>query len=344
MRLFKTFGKNPSGKLLYEISGSAQYKSGIFQNLHDTPMMAPDTSYVKLTWNFLNKPRNTVPPRAIPSVKTNLKELNSKSPELIWFGHSSYLLRINGINILVDPVFSGYASPFSFFGGCFPGSNVYTVEDMPEIDVLLITHDHYDHMDFDTVMKLQHKTKAIITSLGVGSHLEYWGIDAGKITELDWWQSKEIFPGITFTATPARHFSGRGFTRAKTLWSSFVLQAADYKIYLGGDSGYDSHFKEIGDKFGPFDLAILENGQYDLKWKYIHMLPEEVVQAAIDLKAKVLLPVHWGKFSLALHAWDEPIQRLIRKAVEKGQVVTTPMIGEPVLVNQYYPNKKWWIF
>jgi L-ascorbate metabolism protein UlaG (beta-lactamase superfamily) len=207
----------------------------------------------------------------MPSVKTNLKELNNGLPHLIWFGHSSYLLRINGINILVDPVFSGYASPYSFLGGCFPGSNVYGVEDMPDIDILLLTHDHYDHLDFDTVMKLQHKTKAIITSLGVGSHLQYWGIAANKITELDWWQSKEIFTGFRFTAAPARHFSGRGFTRAKTLWSSFILQAGEYKIYLGGDSGYDTHFSEIGRQYGPFDLAILENGQYDLRWKYIHV-------------------------------------------------------------------------
>jgi L-ascorbate metabolism protein UlaG (beta-lactamase superfamily) len=343
MALFKTFGKIPSGKLLTNISGSAQYSSGIFRNLHDTPMMSPDTSYLKLTWSFLNKPRNTAPPKPIPSVKTNLKELESGTPVLVWFGHSSYLLRINGFNILVDPVFCGYASPFSFFGSCFAGSNVYTVEDMPEIDILVITHDHYDHMDFDTVMKLQPKTKSIITSLGVGSHLQYWGIDANKITELDWWQSTEIVPGVKFTATPARHFSGRGFTRAKTFWSSFVLQAAEYKIYLGGDSGYDSHFKEIGERYGPFDLAILENGQYDLKWKYIHMLPEEVVQAAVDLKAKVLLPVHWGKFALALHAWDDPIERVCKTAGDMGQLITTPMIGEPVVINHNYPNKKWWI-
>jgi L-ascorbate metabolism protein UlaG (beta-lactamase superfamily) len=197
-------------------------------------MMAPDTSYLKLTWSFLNKPRNTAPSHAIPSVKTNLKQLNSASPELVWFGHSSYLVRINAVNILVDPVFSGYASPFSFFGGSFPGSNVYSVEDMPEIDILLITHDHYDHMDFDTVMKLQPKTKAIITSLGVGSHLNYWGIDPGKITELDWWQSKEIFTGFTLQQHRPGIFPGEDLQERKPYGRLCIYRQESIKFILGG--------------------------------------------------------------------------------------------------------------
>ena len=212
---------------------------------------------------------------------------------------------------------------------------------MPQIDILLISHDHYDHLDFQTVVKLNHKTKHIITSLGLASHLDYWGINMNKITELDWNDSFEI-DGFKFTSAPARHFSGRSFERAKTLWASFILQSKNYKIYIGADSGYDTHFKQTGEKHGPFDLAILESGQYNEMWKPIHMMPEETVQASIDLKSKVLMPVHWGKFSLALHPWNEPIERVIKKAGELNAKLTTPLIGEPVIIGENYPDKMWW--
>jgi L-ascorbate metabolism protein UlaG (beta-lactamase superfamily) len=223
----------------------------------------------------------------------------------------------------------------------FAGTNVYNVDDMPPIDILLISHDHYDHLDYKTVLKLNNKVKHIITSLGVASHLEYWGFDMNKVTELDWHDTKEI-DGLKFTSQPARHFSGRSFKRAKTLWASFILKTKDWSIYLGADSGYDIHFKEIGEKHGPFDLAILESGQYNEAWHNIHMMPEETVQASIDLKAKTLLPVHWGKFSLSLHPWNEPIERLMKKAEELNVNTTTPLIGEPIIIGENYPAKKWW--
>jgi len=343
MGILKSMGKNPGGERLKKVQQSPNYREGIFQNLSKTTVMAEKGAFFKTFKKFLNKPKTTFPPRPIPSVKTDLKNLPDGNPVLVWFGHSSYLIKINGKHILVDPVFCGYASPFKMKStSSFEGTNVYGVDDMPPIDILLITHDHYDHLDYTTVLKLNSKTKYIITSLGVASHLEYWGFDMSKVTELDWHDSVEKIDGIKFTSAPARHFSGRSFERAKTLWASFILKTKDWSIYLGGDSGYGAHFKEIGEKHGPFDLAILESGQYNEAWHNIHMMPEETVQASLDLKAKVLQPVHWGKFCLSLHPWNEPIERLTKKAEELNVTVTTPMIGEPLIVGEKYPAEKWW--
>ena len=343
MGILKTMGKDPSGKRLRKVESSSNYRDGIFQNISETLVMTGRGDFFKVLRKFLNKPKTVIPPGPLPSVKTDLTNLPDGNPVLVWFGHSSYLIKIDGKHILVDPVFSGYASPFKMKSAKnFEGSNVYSVDDMPEIDILLITHDHYDHLDYTTVKKLDKKIKHIITSLGVGSHLEYWGFDSNKVTELDWHNSTEKIEGIKFTATPARHFSGRSFKRAKTLWSSFVLKTKDFSIYLGADSGYDIHFKEIGEKYGPFDLAILESGQYNEMWKPIHMIPEETVQASMDLKAKTLLPVHWAKFSLSLHPWNEPIERVIKKAEELKVEITTPMIGEPIIIGEKYSTKLWW--
>lgn len=342
MALLKSMGKNPWGERLKKVQQSPNYRDDIFQNLSLTTVMAKKGDFFRTFKKFLNKPKTVIPPKPLPSVKTDLKHLPDGNPVLVWFGHSSYLIKIDGKHILVDPVFSGYASPFKMKSAKnFDGSNVYSVDDMPPIDILLISHDHYDHLDYSTVLKLNSKTKHIITSLGVGSHLEYWGFDMNKVTELDWNDSFEI-EGFKFTSAPARHFSGRSFTRSKTLWASFILKTKDYSIYIGADSGYDTHFKQIGDKYGPFDLAILESGQYNEAWKPIHMMPEETVQASIDLNAKVLLPVHWGKFSLSLHPWNEPIERVVKKAEELNVKVTTPMIGEPIIIGEKYPTHKWW--
>jgi len=342
MALLKSMGKNPEGEHLRRVENSPNYRDGIFQNKSITMVMAEKGSFFKTFMKFLNKPTNTKPPNPLPSVKTNLKSLPDNNPVIVWFGHSSYLIKINGKHILVDPVFSGYASPFRFKSAKnFDGSNVYGVNDMPDIDVLLITHDHYDHCDYQTILKLQPKTKQIVTSLGVGSHLEFWGVNSKKMTELDWGDSTEI-DGLTFTSAPARHFSGRDFKRAKTLWASFVLKTNNHSIYIGADSGYDSHFKEIGETHGPFDLAILESGQYNEAWQSIHMMPEETVQATIDVNAKALLPVHWAKFSLSLHPWNEPIERVVRKAKEMDAVITTPKIGEPIILGENLPNSDWW--
>lgn len=340
--MLKTFGTHPSGNRLQKIENSPNYKNNSFQNLVDTPMRPPGTSMLKLMKNFFfNKPKYLKPSEPIPHVKTDLQNIDNPAPTVVWFGHSSYLINIHGKNILVDPTFSGNASPFSFMVKAFEGSNTYTVQDMPAIDLLLLTHDHYDHLDYKTFVELLPKVKKIFCSLGVGAHLEYWDTPGNMITEFDWWDTHDL-DNIQFTAAPARHFSGRGTKRGQSVWSSFILKTLQYNLYLGGDSGYETHFKAIGNKYGPFDIAILECGQYNTMWPYIHMMPEEVAQAAIDLQAKILLPVHWGKFALSLHDWDEPIQRLTKRTRELGVKITTPMIGEPVILNTLYPDKHWW--
>jgi len=338
----KIFGKQPSGSRLERLQQSPNYVNGSFQNLSPTEVTLKSASYTKMIRDFLNKPKTTTPPGRLPSVKTDLGSIDDAQPVIVWFGHSSYLIQSRGIRILVDPVFSGNASPVSFFGKSFPGSDVYQVPDFGEIDLLLITHDHYDHLDYRTITQFIPKVKAFGTALGVGSHLEHWGVPAARITEFDWWDTRTIANDINLTAAPARHFSGRGLTRNKTLWTSFVLKIHGYTIYIGGDSGYDTHFKTIGDRYGPFDIVMLETGQYGDEWPYIHMFPEEVVEAASDLKAKVLLPVHWGKFALAYHAWNEPIQRVVKKATKEKLSVTTPRIGEPVIIGGVYPTARWW--
>jgi L-ascorbate metabolism protein UlaG (beta-lactamase superfamily) len=395
------FGALPSGKRLERIKASPNYRDGQFQNLSPTPQLTGDISYFKLIQKFFfGKSKRSAPSAPLPSKKINLFSIHNPSypkypssdnpthpnhpkypssdnpvhpnhPKypssddfLIWFGHSSYFLHLSGKNILIDPVFSGHASPFSFTTRAFPGTDVYGVDDMPPLDYLILTHDHYDHLDYKTVSALQPKVAKVVTALGVGAHLEKWVYDPAIITELDWNESAALEPGWQMDALPARHFSGRTFKRNQTLWASFVLSTPARKIYIGGDSGYDTHFAGIGEQYGPFDLAILECGQYNPYWKYIHMSPEEVVQAAIDLKAKRLLPVHWGKFALALHSWDEPIIRLSSTLSQDFGIRTFnnlsrncgiyhsifnitaplahPLIGEPLYFDNIAGSEEWW--
>lgn len=339
----KSFGKLPSGKRLERVRQSPQYRDGSFQNIEKTAMLAEGVSYFRMLREFFSEGIDRIPAEPLHTVKTDLRALPVNEPTLVWFGHSSYLLTLGGKRILIDPVFSKRASPVQYAGvSSFAYTHAYTADDFPDIDIVIITHDHYDHLDYGSIQKLKDRVTLFCTALGVGEHLEYWGVAPGRIREFDWWEGAEVVPGFTLTATPARHFSGRGFTRNQTLWTSFVLQAAGYKLFLGGDSGYDGSFKIIGDKFGPFDLALVECGQYNEKWPDIHMQPENTVQAGVDLKAKVLMPVHWGKFKLALHPWREPIIRSTRRAQELGVSVTTPKIGEVVKLNSSLPAEHWW--
>jgi len=308
-------------------------------------MLAEGVSYPKMIVDFFSKGVNREPLHSLPAVKTDLSHLANMEPVIIWFGHSSYLIRINSVNILVDPVFSERVSPFSFIGKkAYPAAFQYTVHEMPAtIDLVIITHDHYDHLDYDTIKRLSPRVKLFYTSMGVGAHLEHWGIEQERIVEFDWWEKQTFMHGMEITATPARHFSGRVFKRNQSLWSSFVLKTAEHAIFIGGDSGYDAAFKTIGDQFGPFDFAILECGQYNVQWPYIHMMPEDAARACIDLKANAFMPVHWGKFTLALHEWNDPADRALKQAEALNVVMTTPMIGEPVMLNTRLPAKRWWL-
>jgi L-ascorbate metabolism protein UlaG (beta-lactamase superfamily) len=339
-----TFGRDPADARLDRIKHSPNYREGTFQNLEATSVMREDASYLDMMGDFFNKAKDNIPLKPLPSVKTDLNALPDSVPSLVWFGHSSYLIKSKGVVILMDPVFSGYASPVSLFGKSFPGTDVYGVDDMPAIDLLILSHDHYDHLDYETITKLIPKVKKFYAPLGVGAHLERWGVPTDRIMEFDWWENKPVSTDINLTAVPARHFSGRSFARGKSLWTAFVLNLHGYKLYLGGDSGYGKHFKKIGDKYGPFDLAMLECGQYGKDWPTIHMLPEEVATAAQDLRAKTILPVHWAKFALSIHGWKEPIERFTKRAAELELDVTTPQIGEPLVLGVDYPRSLWWNF
>ena len=337
------FGSNAFGEGLQAIKKSPNFVNGQFQNQSFTPSLAEGTSMFTVMYDFFfKKSPSSIPPKILPGIKTDLKALSPGENVMVWFGHSSYFLQVDGKRILVDPVFSGNASPLSFTTKSFKGSDIYTPGDMPEIDYLFITHDHWDHLDYRTIQKLKPKIKCIITGLGVGAHLVRWGFDASIIKEKDWNEEIDLEGGFKVFTTPSRHFSGRGFKRNKSLWMSFVLVTPTLKIYIGGDSGYDAHFKKIGDTFGPLDVAILECGQYNAYWKYIHMMPEEVVQAAKDVKAAVFIPIHWSKFSLALHAWDDPITRVTAEAARQQVNMKAGMIGEKITLTSANHINNWW--
>ncbi|WP_026462540.1 MBL fold metallo-hydrolase [Adhaeribacter aquaticus] len=338
----KVLGKAPAGERLKRIRLSPHYQDGTFQNIEKTEVMLKGVSPLKMMRDFINKPVTVKPGQPLPVIKTDLKNIAANTPAFVWFGHSSYFIKHYNFSILVDPVLVNYASPFSFIIKGFTGLEAYSPADLPPIDLLIITHDHYDHLNYETISQIKDKVKKIVVPLGVGEHLEYWGIAPEKITELDWWEDTQINKNIKLTATPARHFSGRGFTRNNTLWTSYVLELQGYKIFLGGDSGYDAQFKVIGNKFGPFDLALLECGQYGINWPYIHMLPEQTVQAALDLQTEVLWPIHWGKFALAYHPWDEPITRVLAAAAPHNLPVATPAIGETYVLGDSTATRTWW--
>ncbi|RYG18583.1 MAG: MBL fold metallo-hydrolase [Chitinophagaceae bacterium] len=335
------FGKHPKGNRLRRIKDLPNYKDGEIKNKSLTPAKSDDVTYLQILLKAIKGNVNGSPKKPLPHSKPDLSV--STPFKLTWFGHSSYLIQLAGKNILIDPVFSERTSPFQFLGTkSFKGTRFIQPDDFPHIDLMIITHDHYDHLDYATILKFKSKTTHFLTSLGVGAHLEHWGIAAHQITELAWGESMSPFEDFNFTATTARHFSGRGFKRNQTAWSSFVLKTSTNTIFIGGDSGYETHFKEIGEQYGPFDLAILECGQYNTMWPFIHMYPEEVTQAAIDLRSAILMPVHWGKFKLALHNWDEPIKRVVEKSEQLSVRLVTPMLGESFYLNGKLPTRRWW--
>jgi len=337
------FGKLPAGERLERIARSPNYKNGKFHNLSATPDLTEGVTYYAVLKEFLfERKARTSPADSIPSMKTDLLSLGIDEEILVWFGHSSYYFQTGGKRFLVDPVLSGSASPLSFGTRAFPGTDRYHVDDLPAIDYLLISHDHWDHMDYHTLKQLKSKVGKVYCGLGTGAHLEHWGYDIAKISEHDWNESIDLDSGWSMHIVPARHFSGRGISRNKALWVSFVLQTPDQKFFIGGDSGYDAHFKAIGDQFGPFDLAILENGQYNIKWRYIHLLPDEILQAAKDLKANRIFPVHSSKFVLGNHAWDEPLEKIIQNNQTEKLNIITPKIGEKVFLKDSLQKFSYW--
>lgn len=323
------------------------YRNGQFYN---GPQYAPltasptrSTSTWALWYQFLfGKDPDSIPARALPSQKTDLHRLDPARDVLIWMGHSSYFLQLNGLRFLVDPVFSPGASPVPGTNRAFAGASVYQAADIPPVDYLLITHDHWDHLDYPSVKALGDKIRHIIAPTGVGSYFKKWGFDPARISEGNWF-SRLSRPGVDIHILPTRHFSGRLLERNQTLWGSFALITPSRRIYLGGDSGYGRHFAAIRRYLGPVDVAILECGQYDSNWASIHMTPEQTAMAADDLAAGALLPGHNSKFKLAHHTWRDPLERITTASSAKPWRLLTPQMGQPVWLDD--PSQTfspWW--
>ena len=338
------FGALPEGNALQRILASPHYGDGTFHNLVPRAILSDDSSFVlALLRSLVAKRVNPIPPGPVPSRHTPLHELERAQDAVLWLGHSSFFIQLGGRRILIDPVFSSYAAPVSFSTQAFAGTTPYSVHDIPDIDCLLISHDHWDHLDYPTVMGLKSKIKNIICGLGVGAHFRRWGFPDGIIHEADWGDMLPLGAEVRIHVTTASHYSGRSLTRNKTLWAGFLLESPSRKIFFSGDSGYGPHFAELGKRFGSVDLALLDCGQYNERWRYIHMTPEETAQAAENLGARHLLPAHVGKFALAYHPWDEPFKRIAAASRDKTFHLLTPVIGEAVNIKDNisdYPH--WW--
>jgi L-ascorbate metabolism protein UlaG (beta-lactamase superfamily) len=338
-------GPLPDGQRLERITASPNYSDGAFHNQLPTATLTGGKGQLATMWDFLFVPKQRLRPDApLPMVKTDLSALAATGGDAaVWLGHSSFFLRLGGRSVLIDPVFSSYAAPFFFMNRAFAGDYPYSPDDLPDIDCLIISHDHWDHLDQATLVALRAKVKALVCPLGVGAILESWGFDPAVIHEADWNEDVRLAQDFTVHVLPARHFSGRWLTRNRTLWAGFLIKTPGRKVFYSGDSGYGPHFAEIGEKFGGVDLAIMEDGQYDPNWKNIHMMPEEAARGAADLRAKALMPAHAGRFTISNHAWDDPYKRLATASAGKPFRLLTPRIGEVVdLGDQSQRFARWW--
>jgi L-ascorbate metabolism protein UlaG (beta-lactamase superfamily) len=342
------FGGTPDKDTQKTIEDSQNFVEGKFRNIK-TNYINFRASEKKATFkDWFSPPKDKNPLKPLPTIKFNGRDLTEG--KFVWLGHSTVLMKTEGLVVMTDPVFNR-ASPLpsfssksksSFFNGKpFVFENPILLEDLPKVDIVIISHDHYDHLDSKAIKDLSNLVDHFIVPLGVGAHLERWGVDKNKITELDWYESKS-YKDIEFIFAPALHFSGRGITKGNsTLWGSWIVKSKSLSAYFSGDGGYSETFKKLGNEYGPFDIAFIENGAYNIDWSNVHMFPDESVQASIDLKAKVLLPIHWSKFDLSIHPWDEPIIRATQEAKKKNVKIATPMFGEVFDLNNL-PRNPWW--
>lgn len=347
LRYAETMGAAPTGERLARMQASPYWKDGVFQNPVPTEMDMPIGTMVSATWSMLKGAPGREPVDSLPMERFDAVAWGAVPDTAMataWFGHSSLLIKIGGRTFLTDPVFSARASSFTWAGPeRFKGTEAMSVADLPAVDVVLLSHDHYDHLDHLTIKELVRERPQLryVAPLGVGAHLERWGVPADAITEVDRWGTAEV-GDVQLTLTPTRHFSGRGFARNGTLWGGWALKSATRHLLFGADSGYSPAYAEVGERLGPFDLVLLECGAYNTDWAQIHMMPEETAQAAKDLRARVLQPIHWGKFSLALHPWKEPMERLLPAAEKLELPLLTPRLGAIVQDADSSANTRWW--
>ena len=336
------FGGKPSASTQARMKASAHYDAGVFHNLEETRMNTnPDgrMTTLRAIYSLLFLSAERKPQAALPSKSRDTFTLNDG--EMVWLGHSTLLLATQGMTLITDPVFYR-ASPLPLGGAPFEQTSPITTEQLPTLDIVLISHDHYDHLDMRTIEEIEHKVKQFLVPLGVKAHLTRWGVAPEKVQEFDWYEAVNQ-QGVELVFAPSRHFSGRTFSgRDQTLWGSWIVRSDALNLYFSGDSGYSAEFKTIGEQYGPFDITLMENGAYDPDWAEIHMLPEESVQAALDVRAERVLPIHWGKFDLARHHWREPIERFQAAAQAHDLPVVTPHMGE-VFTLDNPPQHQWWL-
>lgn len=339
------FGSNPSKKQKEQFSQLDNYVDGKFINPEQTKLNMGAADYFSMLEENISGAKDRNPKGQIPVSVIDWNKVRSEEDSLTWFGHSAFLVSIDNKKILVDPMLGPVASPVSFVGSKrYSEDMLHLIDEMPPIDAVFITHDHYDHLDYPSIKKLKNKVNHFFVPLGVGAHLIDWGVKKEKITELNWWDESK-FQGLTVAFTPSKHFSGRGpLNRNSTLWGGWVILGQKTRFYTSGDGGYGTHFKEIGKKYGPFDLTLIEGGQYDRRWSWVHMTPEQSVQAHLDVNGKNMMLIHWGAFTLAYHGWTEPIERAIKEAEKSGVNMIAPKIGETVPLDGEFsiPRSAWW--
>ncbi|KAB2807741.1 MBL fold metallo-hydrolase [Phaeocystidibacter luteus] len=335
-------GESPSGADLERIEASPNYGDGEFINLIPTALGSFGEMMGTLPdaiWGENLAPDSVLPVKFGEAGNQTIDTLTY----ITWYGHSAFLIETSGYRILIDPMLGEYSAPVSFGTQRYPYEEPIPIEELTDIDILILSHDHYDHLDYATVIQLKDEVAHFYTALGVGSHLKSWDIPEEKITELDWWESNKVGE-VELIATPARHFSGRGILdRNKTQWASWVIRTADVNLYFSGDGGYGPHFEEIGNQYGPFDLAMLECGQYNEAWSQIHMMPEESVLAGLDVRADLIMPIHWGAFALSVHEWTDPILRFKAESGRRGLPMVHPYIGERFVLGIDFPREEWWL-